>query len=92
MEIGSVERAISSCSLGLEKDFQACGGVYQLPLGSKGAGKPRFPMPIFRNAKRKIRPRLTDAGEANVLRHSLVGHFYSLDQSRISEQGLDGMG
>lgn len=49
-------------------------------------------MPVTRNAKQKVRPGLTDAGQVKGLRHSLVGHFYRQDQSRISKQGLDDIG
>lgn len=40
------------------------------------------------NAKHKVRRLLTNADRLNVLRHSLIGHFHSLGQSRRSEQGL----
>lgn len=48
-------------------------------------------MLAVRSTKQKAKPRLTDTSQANVLRHSLVGHFHSLGQSRRSEQGLRGM-
>lgn len=73
--MGSVQRAISRCSLGWGKISRPAEEWNSFLGGLKRLGSPGS---RGRSVKQKVRPRLTDADEPIVLRPSLVGHFHSM--------------